>query len=113
MSKNITLDFTAGKSLNNIATEQPLAIMPAVLAQKLLSMYAEKMYYSSADAIISRHADDLKQYANANDLDGAIQASLSWVMERELIANIQSGNWDAYAVAEDLKPVSPEYIDNN
>lgn len=95
---NITLDFTQKAQIEAVKDNQPLAVMPAVLAQKLLRMYATKLSRSSNTAIIDEHINMLKQYTELGDLDGAILASMSWLAERELIQNITHENWDAYTV---------------
>lgn len=96
--KNITLDFTASNSVANLAVDQPVAIMPAELAKKLLKMYASKLAASNNHHIIQTQIDILKDYRDNADLNGAINASLSWVIKRELIQNISNENWDAYKV---------------
>lgn len=85
-----------------MVVDQPVAVMPAELAKKLLQMYAERLRYASETEIIRDHIKTLEKFATANDLEGAMSASLSWLTERELINNIAQGNWDAYkAVVEE------------
>lgn len=95
---NVTFDFTNHSALDNITAQQPVAVMPAGLAKKLLKMYARNMRSSTSMEIISRHIADLKECAEQSDLQGAIEASLGWIVERELVENISAENWDAYAV---------------
>jgi hypothetical protein len=98
---NITLDFTANNSVKNLTENQPLAVMPAGLAKKLLEMYAENLARSSNQDIITRHIKNLSKISETGDLQAAMEASLEWIAERELIQNIQHDYWDAYEV----KPV--------
>ena len=105
--KNITLDFSQHSSLSNMVVDQPVAVMPEVLAKKLLQMYAEKLRYASIAEIIRGHIKTLEQFATASDLEGAMNASLTWLTERELINNVAAGNWDAYNVVVD-QPINDQ-----
>lgn len=95
---NITLNFTNQQALANITETQPLAVMPAELAKKLLKMYASKLVNSTNKNIILDHTAILEAYANDGDLQGAMEASISWLGERELIQNAIHENWSAYSV---------------
>jgi hypothetical protein len=96
---NILFDFTQQSQVNATLENQPVAVMPVELAQKLLRMYATKLSSSNNGDIIDKHIATLIDLRNNRDLDGAIKASLLWIAERELIQNVQHENWDAYAVA--------------
>lgn len=106
MKKNITLDFSSSQQMENLTSNQPLAIMPAELAKKLLRMYADSLFATDTRTIITDHIDILTARAKDNDLPGAINASLSWIVERELISNVVNGNWSAYEVAEKVEAVA-------
>ena len=89
MENKLTLDFTMNVS-------QDVAIMPASLARTLLMDYAERMTKVSQFTIINAHISDLRDMANAGDLEGAVTCSQNFVNERTLIDNISKENWDAY-----------------
>jgi arginine repressor len=95
---NITLDFTKQSTINAAIEQQPVAVMPATLAQKLLRLYATKMKSSRASDIINNLIGDLRTCAEHQDVDMAKSAVLSWAAERELINNIEEENWEAYTV---------------
>lgn len=95
---NITLDFTKQNTIDVVVENQPVAVMPAKLAQKLLRLYATKLKNSRASDIINNLIGDLRTCAENQDLNNAKDIVLSWAAERELIDNISEENWDAYAV---------------
>jgi hypothetical protein len=100
MQKNITLDFTANKAVENLTAGQPLAIMPAELAKKLLMLYATELRKSTAYNIVSAHISNLRRIMDASNdvLSEAIVCSINWIQERDLIDNVVAENWDAYTV---------------
>lgn len=101
MEKNIVLDFSTSKSVGNVIAHEPLAIMPSELARKLLRIYAESLGETSAYKIIERHIEKLEECKHgAGNITKALEVSLNWVRERELIQNIQNENWDAYSTVE-------------
>ena len=95
MYQNITLDFTIKATVEGLTAGQPLAIMPADLAQRLLMSYASQLKYADITDIIGAYADDLKM---SRTIGEAITKSLSFIQERQLIDNINAGNWDSYTV---------------
>lgn len=99
-TQNITLDFTSEKALNGLTAGEPLALMPASLAKKLLTNYANSLRSSTAEEIINKHIHELQRAA---DMDDAIQMSLDFVTERDLIKNVCNGNWYAYNVTEPVQ----------
>ena len=94
-NQNITLDFSVNKSIEGLTAGQELAIMPASLAKRLLEAYAVNLSRASARGIIQEHVEVLQ---SVSTVDEAIEASLTWVAERDLINNIIAKNWDAYRV---------------
>jgi hypothetical protein len=101
---NIVFDFTQASQAKVLLKNQPTALMPAVLAQKLLRMYAKELTKAKVEDIIEEHIHHLMIAKDNGDLKRAIEASLTFVAERELIKNIADEQWDAYAV----NPVKPE-----
>lgn len=95
---NITMNFTQNNSFTNLAANQPVAVMPTELAKKLLKLYANQLVNGSNKSIINTHIEELQAFAHAHDLQGAMETSISWLTERELILNITNENWDAYKV---------------
>ena len=80
----------------NALDQQPLAVMPASLAKKLLFEFAEKLERVSLNTIKGALIDDIR---DASDVAGIISAATNFVNERILVDNINAGNWDAYAVS--------------
>lgn len=97
MNNNIVLDFTQNKSMESLLAGQPVAIMPAELAKKLLRMYAEKLQRVKFEGLKLEHCEDLSRSLNMDEL---IAKQVSFVVEQELIQNITHEQWDAYAVPE-------------
>lgn len=97
---NITLDFTSKNSVNNIISNQEIAILPSKIAKRLLKSYVTALRGASNSQIIESHITRLTQLKENRDLEGAIQASLEWIAEREIIQNVMNENWDAYKVIE-------------
>lgn len=89
----ITLDFT--KTATTV--DQEVAVMPANLAKRMLEFFANQLVDVPAYDIIDRHIQDLHQCTTVNE---AVELSISWIQERELIRNIQDKNWKAYEVKE-------------
>lgn len=92
---NIVLDFTVNKAIESLTAGQPLAVMPAELAKRLLRSYANTLQSRSVNSIIHDHINDL---SNCENMSQAVEVSLEFIQERELIQNVQYGNWDAYEV---------------
>lgn len=97
---NIVLDFTANKQMENLLAGQPVALMPADLAKKLLQMYAKNLRAAEPSEIIFNHITALQACGERNDLQGAMAASTSFLLERELIENVVNEQWDVYNVEE-------------
>ena len=57
LTQNVVLDFTSNKSINGMLAGQPVAIMPAELAKKLLADYATKLSKTTLSSIITGSAD--------------------------------------------------------
>lgn len=102
---NVVLDFGLNQSLDALLAGQPMALMPAELAKKLLKNYADNLRSASAERIIGNHITTLREKASSDDLEGAINASISWVQERDLINNVTLGNWDVYEVKPEAEAV--------
>ena len=92
---NVVLDFTTNKSIDGLLAGQPVAILPAELAKKLLVDYANKLAKTSLHNIIEEHVDSLRSSKDHQDM---MEKSISFIQERELIQNCAAKNWDAYAV---------------
>lgn len=97
MEKNIKYNFTA-----NVVNEQPLAVMPASLAQKLLRDMASKLVgvrpvHIMEDFLAELHAT---KEAYSDDLEKFNAVALNYLNERSLIENVSKENWDAYKVSE-------------
>lgn len=110
MNKNITLDFTTEKAVNGEIAGQPLAIMPAELAKKLLKDYAKKLVAASSSEIIEplMHAIEIAyRHGTVND---AVSICANFIQERTLIDNCSKENWDAFAVNSE-EPVVVGKID--
>ena len=105
MQKNITLDFTANKAIESLTAGQPLALLPAELAKKLLKLYATQLNKTSAREIITNHISNLRDIVNEDNVEDklskAIVASIEWIQERDLISNVVAENWDVYTVNTD------------
>lgn len=89
---NITMDFTP------IDTNgEEVALMPAWLAKSLLQNLA--LQSSSSKVIIGSHIDELRECMGIEGgMDKAIQLSVQFVQTRQLIINVQAGNWSAYTL---------------
>jgi len=101
MNKNITLDFTAEKAVDGAIAGQPLAIMPAELAKKLLKDYAKRLVSASSSEIIEplMHAIEIAyRHGTVND---AVLTCAHFIQERTLIDNCATENWDAFAVTSE------------
>lgn len=98
---NITHNFTGQQSLNNLSKNQELAVMPAELATKLLIKYASGLSNATTREIVDAHIDALLECRDNPTINKAVQVSMSFIAERELIKNIIAGNWDAYKVQKE------------
>jgi hypothetical protein len=92
---NVVLDFTTNKSMDGLLAGQPVAILPAELAKKLLADYANKLTTTSLNNIIEEHVDNLRSSKDHQDM---MEKSISFIQERELIQNCSAKNWSAYEV---------------
>jgi len=110
MKQNITLNFTAEKAVNGAIAGQPLAIMPAELAKKLLKDYAKKLVSASSSEIIEplMHAIEISyRHGTVND---AVLTCAHFIQERTLIDNCATENWDAFAVKSE-QPAVVGFVD--
>jgi hypothetical protein len=98
MNKNITLDFTAEKAVDGAIAGQPLAIMPAELAKKLLKDYAKKLVSASSSDIIKPLMEEIEIAYRHGTVNDAVLACAQFIQERTLIDNCAKENWDAFAV---------------
>ena len=98
MNKNITLDFTANKAMESVTNNQPLAIMPAELAKKLLKEYAKRLVNTSAEDIIDAFKADINP--TLDSIPDVMNKCASFIQERMLIDNCAQENWDAFAVED-------------
>jgi hypothetical protein len=93
---NVTLDFTIIQQ----DTQQPIALMPAELAKKLLKMYAKGLVNASPRDIILPIIDELQGIINDKEdksVDRAVQACMQFVAERQLIDDCSKENWNVYS----------------
>lgn len=104
-STNVVLDFTQNKSQNN----QPLAVMSASMAKKLLQLYAKQLERASASEIIGEFVTDLQSTRNNDELtpvtkiNTAVDQAQDFVNERNLITAVLAGNWDLYKVEQEVE----------
>lgn len=106
MNQNITLDFTAEKAVNGAVAGQPLAIMPAELAKKLLKDYSTKLVSASSSDIIKPLMEDIEIAYRHGTVEQAVLACAQFIQERTLIENCSRENWDAFAVINTVEPLS-------
>jgi len=95
MKHNIVLDFSSNSAVSRLTEEQPMAVMPAVLAKRLLQILADNLAGASLEHIVESHITDLRQ---CNSLDEVLATSVSFLQERELIDAVEQKDWDRYAV---------------
>lgn len=101
--QNIVLDFTVNKSIEQLTVNQPLAVMPAELAKRLLQMYAENLVRTSSSNIIR----NFKATINVEGtVEQSVDAALTYIQERELVNNVMQGNWDVYTVEQSAVAIS-------
>lgn len=93
MNNNLKFDFTT--SINGVVNNQPIAILPAELAQRVLKVYAESLMTTLSRSIIDKHISNLKEADNVTE---ALEISLEFIQERELVQNVLQAKWDAYEV---------------
>lgn len=111
---NIVLDFSGNKSMDTMLAGQPLAIMPAELAKKLLKIYANTFIRADAADIINDHITDLHIAAAEKDLNTAMKISFEWLQERDLIKHILCDDWDAYKVdREDILRMKTDMLEDD
>lgn len=103
MNKNITLDFTANKAMEYVTANQPLAIMPAELAKRLLVDYAKKLQRASAHDIIITLISGLQDADLSNSVSDAVEECALFIQERSLIDNCAKENWGAFTVPTEDK----------
>lgn len=92
---NIAYDFSDKNVTAQLSEGQPLAIMPAYLAKKLLQLYEKSLVNASSDDIISQHIHELRK---CTTVDQSVELSLVYIQERQLIADVAAGNWSIYEV---------------
>jgi len=96
INQNVIMDFNKSPD-----STQPLAIMPARLAVKLLKDYADSLVHSNVHDITKRHTDHLLHLAGSGSpLREIVDASLEFVNERTLINNVKEGNWEVYNITD-------------
>jgi hypothetical protein len=97
---NIVYDFTQNESLNELLEEQPVAVIPAELAKRLLKAWAQNLVKVPLVKIVGEHIDDLDTTVQkkGNTMDDVVHVSLSFIQERQLIQACANENWDMYAV---------------
>ena len=106
---NIVLDFTVNQSIANLTAGQPLAIMPAELSKKLLTVYAENLISVKPSVVIEEHILLLKEAAATDNLDWAVNLSIGWLQERDLIQNIRDQKWDLYDITKQQVQMEQNY----
>ena len=106
-NQNIVRDYTK----NNLVYNQELAVMPAMLAEKLLKLYAENLTKAPVQAIIGEHMDRLRK---CKTIAESIAVSIDYTNERVLINNINAGNWGVYDIEPEVvslpETVEPKYF---
>ena len=95
MKNNIVLDFTANRAMEGVTADQPLAIMPAELAKKLLKEYAKRLVNASAYDIIDAFKSDI--HPGDDSIPDVMNKAAGFIQERQLIENCAKENWDAFA----------------
>ena len=90
-NQNIVRDYTK----NNLVDNQELAVMPAMLAEKLLKLYTSSLNSASVKSIIGVHIDKLRECTTIAE---SIAVSIDYTNERVLIENIHAGNWGVYDI---------------
>ena len=96
-NKNVVLDFTQNNS-------QPLAIMSAPLAKKLLQIMTDHLSHITSEQLIGHLLQDLQQFdpsCGKESIDQAVAIATAFVEERNLIENVKTSNWDAYKVEQE------------
>lgn len=97
--QNVIYDFCNTKLLES----QPVAVMPAGMARKLLefsSFFIRNMSFEEIKADIIK---DLHQAPTIEELE---LRALSFIQMRELLDNVEKKNWSAYSVLEEDEGVS-------
>jgi hypothetical protein len=94
-NKNVVYDFTQ-------TPNQPLAIMSAPLARKLLQIMVDHLSGATARDIIADFMMSLQSGGDAN-LEHVLSTAIAFVEERTLIDNVVAENWDAYKVEPVVK----------
>ena len=112
MEKNIKFDFSAQG-----VEGQELAVMPATLAIKLLRMMSDRLVKATSEEIVGQHIDKLrteclsnKEMSGEERIHTAQLISLEFIQERELVKNISTNNWNAYAVTQEVEVFQPENV---
>lgn len=94
-NNKVVYDFTQTNS------QQDIAVMPSSIAQRALKALAEQCSKTSVMDIMGEHVNELIQLAkNPETYEAFVGRSKVFVQERELMDNIQAGNWDAYKVEQ-------------
>lgn len=110
MKQNITLNFTAEKAVNGAIAGQPLAIMPAELAKKLLKDYATKLVSASDSDIIKPLMEDIEIAYRHGTVNDAVLVCAQFIQERTLIDNCAKENWNVFAVKSE-QPAVVGFVD--
>lgn len=117
MKQNITLDFTTSNAVTSQLDQQELAIMPAILAKKLLKDYAQGLISCSPRDIILPLIDDLQSIINgsyeagSNKVNQAITLCADFIQERGLITACSNEEWDKFAVKSE-EPAIVGFVEN-
>lgn len=98
-NKNIVLDFT--RTPEGGFMEQPVAIMPAELAKRLLIDYVANLQKASVANIRDQYMLEIN---GCQSVDQLIHASLAFVQERELINYVLKQNWEPFEVGTPVAP---------
>ena len=86
----VTLDFNTAIQSNEVA------IMPAFLAKKLLTVMAENLSLSTSRNINSVLIDEIRE--NIDNVDKTVEIARNFVLERELVSHVLKQDWDFYKV---------------
>ena len=101
---NIVLDFTAEKAVDGVLAGQPLAIMPASLAKKLLKDYANKLVKSTSYDIIRSFKDSI--HSEKDSIEIVMGKCADFIQERSLIENCSKENWEVFSVIPTTETIS-------
>lgn len=93
---NVVFDFTR-PDLGQV----DVAIMPAGLAKKLLKLAAATSSSTITSDLMETQVNHLRVLTYMGQYDEFVKANLDFVLERQLMNNIENEKWDAYTIKAD------------